>query len=197
MGVTATYIYLTNFNPESIKELEMDWCILVDENDLEIGREEKLKTHQLGLLHRAFSIFIFNDNNELLLQKRADSKYHSPGLWTNTCCSHPQPGETVLEAGERRLMEEMGFSTDLVECFSFIYQAKVGEDLVEHEFDHVLFGRYNAHWNYNLSEVSDARFISIEDLSDEIENHPEFFTEWFKILMRTYSRELASAMLNI
>lgn len=172
----------------------MDWCILVDENDREIGKEEKLKTHQLGLLHRAFSVLIFNDSNELLLQKRALTKYHSPGLWTNTCCSHPQPGETILEAGERRLMEEMGFSTELKEAFSFIYKADVGSDLTEHEFDHVMVGRYNAHGNYNLAEVADARFVSLEELENEIESSPEQFTSWFKIIITQYGKQVSESL---
>jgi isopentenyl-diphosphate delta-isomerase len=175
----------------------MDWCILVDEQDREIGREEKLKTHQLGLLHRAFSVLIFNDSNEMLLQKRALTKYHSPGLWTNACCSHPQPDETVPEAGERRLMEEMGFSTELKEAFSFVYKADVGSGLTEHEFDHVMVGRYNAHGNYNLAEVSDARFVSLQELEEEITATPEQFTPWFRIIITQYGKKVSESLYSI
>lgn len=166
------------------------YCILVDENDQEIGREEKLLTHQKALLHRAFSAFIFNDNNELLLHKRADEKYHSAGLWTNTCCSHPQPGETVIEAGQRRLNEEMGFTTSLTPLFWFIYRAELENGLTEHELDHVLIGQYSGEVFPNPEEVSDYRFVSIEALIKEIQLNPNDYTAWLKIILQEHLDEL-------
>jgi len=159
------------------------FCVLVDENDNVLGTEEKLLTHQKGLLHRAFSAFIFNDKNELLLQKRAESKYHSAGLWTNTCCSHPQPNETIIEAGERRLMEELNFTTSLQPVFTFIYKANLENNLIEHELDHVLIGKYNELPVANEEEVSECRFVSLEELKEEIALHPEKFTAWLKIIL--------------
>ena len=155
--------------------------ILVDEFDNEIGTMEKMEAHRKGLLHRAFSIFIFNDNGELLLQKRAHSKYHSGGLWTNTCCSHPRKNETIIEAAHRRLVEEMGFDTDLEVKFQFIYRKKLDNDLIEHELDHVLFGKYQAKPNLNIDEAEDFSYISIEKLKEDIILEPELYTEWFKI----------------
>ena len=163
--------------------MQEQFCVLVDENDNQIGVEEKLLTHQKGLLHRAFSVFIFNDKNELLLQKRADVKYHSAGLWTNTCCSHPQPNESNVEAGERRLLEEMGFTTSVQPIFSFIYKAELENDLTEHELDHVLIGRYNELPVPNPDEVSECKFISLEDLKADLAENPENYTVWLKIIL--------------
>lgn len=171
----------------------MDWCILVDENDNEIGKAEKMKVHEDGMLHRAFSVFILNDRGELLLQKRASVKYHSPGLWTNTCCSHPVPGETAVAAGERRLMEEMGFSVALQPAFSFLYRADVGDGLIEHEFDHVLVGRYNAIPEMNPEEVEDFRYVALDELLQEVERAPEQFTTWFRILLQQHLDQLKKA----
>ena len=168
------------------------FCVLVDENDKQIGVEEKLLTHQKGLLHRAFSVFIFNDNNELLLQKRAETKYHSPGLWTNTCCSHPQPNETVVAAGERRLTEELGFTTAVSPVFSFIYKAELEHNLVEHEFDHVLIGEYNQLPIPNQEEVSECKFISLNDLRADVTKNPENYTVWLKIILENHFEALKS-----
>lgn len=160
----------------------MEKVILVNEQDEPIGEMEKMEAHEKGVLHRAFSVFIFNEKNELLLQKRASSKYHSGGLWSNSCCSHPRVGETVIEAGTRRLVEEMGFSVPLEAVFSFIYKAELDNSLTEHELDHVLIGRYNDGPIINLDEVEDWKYIDLDSLSDDMKHHPENYTEWFKII---------------
>jgi isopentenyl-diphosphate Delta-isomerase len=159
----------------------MDQVILVDENDLEIGAEEKMEAHTSGKLHRAFSIFIYNSKGEMMLQKRSSSKYHSGGLWTNACCSHPRPGETTGQASHRRLLEEMGFDCPLKEKFSFVYKAELDKGLTEHEYDYVIAGFYEGDPRINLEEAEDWKWISPEDLEKEIKKWPEFFTYWFKI----------------
>ena len=159
----------------------MEYVILVDENDQPIGQMEKQAAHVTPHLHRAFSVFVFNSKGELLLQQRAFSKYHSPGLWTNTCCSHPRAGETTLEAASRRLMEEMGMVCELREVYTFIYKAPVGQGLTEHEFDHVLIGRSDAIPNLNTDEVASWKYMNLNDLKKDIELHPELYPEWFKI----------------
>jgi isopentenyl-diphosphate Delta-isomerase len=168
----------------------MELLILVDENDQEIGSMEKMEVHEKGLLHRAFSILIFNSKNEMLLQQRALSKYHSGGLWTNTCCSHPRKNESTLHAANRRLKEEMGFSTELVEKFAFIYRAELDQNMIEHELDHVFFGTFEGEFQFNRDEVMDFRWISIPDLIQEIKDSPKSYTEWFKILMNEYLDKL-------
>lgn len=160
-----------------------DQVILVDENDVPVGTMGKLEAHQKGLLHRAFSVFIFNDKNELLLQRRALDKYHSAGLWTNTCCSHPQPNEDTLAAANRRLKEEMGMTTELKHKSSFIYKTPFDNNLTEHEFDHVFVGYSNEEPVLNPFEVADSKWISLEELKMEIKSSPEKFTSWFKIAM--------------
>ena len=155
--------------------------ILVDEQDVQTGIMEKMEVHQKALLHRAFSVFIFNDTGEILLHKRADKKYHSGGLWTNACCSHPQPGEEILAAAEIRLQEEMGFCTILTKAFDFIYKAPFDNGLTEHEFDHVFIGTYNGDILPNADEVSNYCFKSMEEIKDSVQSHPKKYTEWFKI----------------
>jgi isopentenyl-diphosphate delta-isomerase len=155
--------------------------ILVNEQDQQIGTMEKMEAHQKGLLHRAFSIFIFNSKGGLLLQQRAAGKYHNGGLWTNTCCSHPLPGEEVLNAANRRLLEEMGFTTSLSPAFNFIYNATFANGLTEHEYDYVFTGTYDGKITINESEVSDYCFKTINDIEDSIQRHPQKYTEWFKI----------------
>ncbi len=172
----------------------MELCILVNTNDEVIGTEEKVSVHQSGNLHRAFSVFIVNGTGEILLQKRAEEKYHSPGLWTNSCCSHPRPHESVVEAGERRLMEELGFTTTLQPAFSFIYKAEVGNGFVEHEFDHVLLGRYSGNIPFNKAEVSEVRFISLEELKAEAISDPSSFTQWLYILLTEHYNSLKNAI---
>ena len=155
--------------------------ILVDEHDQQIGTMEKMEVHQKALLHRAFSIFVFNDKGEILLHRRALKKYHSGGLWTNTCCSHPRPGEETLAAAENRLQEEMGFNTDLKKAFDFIYKAPFDNGLTEYEFDHVFIGNYTGKINCNPDEASDYCFKSIEEIKESMKSHPHKYTAWFKI----------------
>lgn len=164
--------------------------ILVNTNDEPIGLMEKIEAHEKGLLHRAFSVFIYNDKNEIMLQKRAAHKYHTPGLWTNTCCSHPRDGESVVEAGQRRLQEEMGFVTEIKPVTSFIYKAPFDNGLTEHEFDHVLVGYYNDEPVINPDEVDDWKWMSADEIRDEISEHPEKFTAWFKIIFEKYYQHL-------
>ena len=160
----------------------MEYVILVDEKDQEIGRMEKMEAHKKGLLHRAFSIFLFNDKNELLLQQRALSKYHSGGLWTNTCCSHPRTGETILQASERRLMEEMGITAQMKPEFSFIYRAELDNNLTEHELDHVVIGSFSGTPKINPEEVEAWKYLAMRDIQQEIEEFPEKYTAWFKVI---------------
>ena len=160
--------------------------ILVNENDEQIGLMEKIEAHEKALLHRAFSVFVYNDKNEVMIQQRALSKYHSPGLWTNTCCSHQKEGETNVEAGKRRLMEEMGFQTDLKEVTSFIYKAPFDNGLSEHEYDYILVGLYNEEPKINPDEVASWKWMSLEDIKKDINNHPEKYTAWFKIIFDKY-----------
>lgn len=155
--------------------------ILVNEQDEPVGTMEKLEAHQKGLLHRAFSVFITNSKGELLLQQRALDKYHSGGLWTNTCCSHPLPDEDILTAAHRRLMEEMGFDCDLEEVFSFTYRAEFDNGLTEHEFDHVLIGRYDGSVQPDSSEVMSYKFASPDEVRHLLLTAPETFTHWFHI----------------
>ncbi|MCK8522639.1 isopentenyl-diphosphate Delta-isomerase [Aquimarina sp. D1M17] len=162
--------------------MEEEKVILVNENDEQIGLMPKLEAHQKALLHRAFSVFVLNSKNELMLQQRAHHKYHSPGLWTNTCCSHQRDGETNIEAGTRRLQEEMGFITPLKNSVSFIYKAPFDNGLTEHEYDHVLIGNYESEPVINPDEVADWKWMGVEDVRDDIAKHPEMYTEWFKII---------------
>ncbi len=155
-----------------------DLVVLVDENGKEIGFKEKIKTHLDGDLHRAFSIFIFNSNGHILVQKRSKSKYHSGGKWSNACCSHPKPGEDLIDSAHRRLVEELGFDCELIEVFSFIYDASVGNGLVEHEFDHVLIGAFDGVPVPCSKEVEDWKWMSIEDLKGDIKRSPHKYTIW-------------------
>lgn len=156
--------------------------ILVNEQDKPIGLMPKLEAHQKGELHRAFSVFILNDKNEIMLQQRAKQKYHSPLLWTNTCCSHQRAGETNIEAGKRRLREEMGIETSLKELFHFIYKAPFDNGLTEHELDHVMIGYYNQSPSINVEEVENWKWMSIEAIKDDLKNNPNVYTVWFKII---------------
>lgn len=158
--------------------------ILVDENDRQIGLEDKLKAHQNGAkLHRAISIFVFNSNGETMLQRRAMGKYHTPGRWSNTCCSHPMPGEDVADAAHRRLSEEMGFDCEMHEAFSFIYRAEVENGLTEHEYDHVFFGTFEGEPRLNPDEVMDYKWMGLDALKSEIEKKPKEFTPWLMIVL--------------
>lgn len=162
---------------------ESNHVILVDENDNEIGTEEKISAHKKGLLHRAFSIFIFDSKGRMLIQKRKKDKYHSGGLWTNACCSHPRPGEDINEAVHRRLKEEMGFDTQLKEIFSFIYKATFDNGLTEYEYDHVFIGFYDGDVHPNPEEAEDYKWIEVEELTKDVAQHPEKYTVWFKIAL--------------
>jgi isopentenyl-diphosphate Delta-isomerase len=161
----------------------MEMVILVDQHDLAIGAMEKMEAHRKGELHRAFSVLIFNDKGEILLQKRAKHKYHSGGLWTNTCCSHPLPGEKMEEAARRRLQEEMGI--DLLPEFShkFIYKTRLDQDLIEHELDHVYIGQFNGIPNINEDEVEDWKFVEIAWLKKDMLEHPDAYTYWFRLIV--------------
>jgi len=156
--------------------------ILVNNKDEQIGLMPKLEAHEKAVLHRAFSVFIFNDKGELMLQQRALSKYHSPGLWTNTCCSHQRDGESNLEAGKRRLEEEMGFTTNLTEKTWFIYKAPFDNGLTEHELDHIMTGNYNGAPNINKDEVEAWKWMSLDAVKLDIELNPDDYTAWFKII---------------
>ena len=160
--------------------------ILVNEKDEQIGLMEKIEAHEKALLHRAFSVFVFNDKNELMIQQRALSKYHSPGLWTNTCCSHQREGETNVDAGKRRLQEEMGFTTDLKDTISFIYKAPFDNGLTEHEFDHILVGNFEGEPALNPEEVAEWKWMSLEAIEADMKENPSIYTEWFKIIFDKY-----------
>lgn len=162
--------------------MKEEQVILVNENNEQIGTMPKMEAHEKALLHRAFSVFIANDNGDIMLQQRAASKYHSPLLWTNTCCSHQRVGESNIEAGKRRLQEEMGFQTELKELFSFIYKAPFDNGLTEHEYDHVMLGSYNAEPNINKDEVEAWKWMSPEAVKEDISNNPNAYTAWFKII---------------
>ncbi|WP_445957053.1 isopentenyl-diphosphate Delta-isomerase [Yeosuana sp.] len=170
--------------------MEEERVILVNENDEQIGTMPKMEAHEKALLHRAFSVFIFNNNNELMLQQRAAHKYHSPLLWTNTCCSHQRAGETNIEAGKRRLQEEMGFVVDLQESISFIYKAPFDNGLTEHELDHILIGKYNDEPIINKEEVANWKWMPIEAIKDDMLVRPELYTIWFKIIFEKFYQHI-------
>ncbi|OYQ50635.1 isopentenyl-diphosphate Delta-isomerase [Flavobacterium aurantiibacter] len=160
--------------------------ILVDENDVQIGLMPKLEAHEKAVLHRAFSVFVLNAKKEVMLQQRAAHKYHSPLLWTNTCCSHQREGETNIQAGTRRLREEMGFETPLTDVFHFIYKAPFDNGLTEHELDHVLIGFYEEAPEINPKEVADWKWMSIEAIKSDMQAQPELYTAWFKIIFNEF-----------
>jgi isopentenyl-diphosphate delta-isomerase len=156
--------------------------ILVDKNDKQIGLMPKLEAHEKAVLHRAFSVFVLNSKNEIMLQQRAHHKYHSPLLWTNTCCSHQRDGESNIQAGSRRLFEEMGFKTELKELFHFIYKAPFDNGLTEHELDHVMIGYYNESPVVNPEEVEAWKWMAIDEVKNDMQVRPEIYTVWFKII---------------
>lgn len=160
----------------------MEQVVLVNEQDMEIGLMEKMEAHEKALLHRAFSVFVFNDAGELLLQQRALGKYHSGGLWTNTCCSHPRPNESVADAAARRLMEEMGFVTPLEKVLDFIYQAEFSNGLTEHEFDHVFIGHYTGTIAPDPNEVHAYEYRTMESIQASLDAKEGLFTAWFEII---------------
>ena len=166
----------------------MDSVILVDENDTEIGSMEKLEAHKQGLLHRAFSILLFNSKGELLIQQRSSEKYHSPNLWTNTCCSHPRPGESVVNAAHRRLLEEMGIQTELKLAFKFTYRVVMDNGLIENEVDYVFTGSFDGNPELNIDEVSDYKYVSVDAIKSDIRINGENYTSWFKLLLSHFSK---------
>lgn len=166
--------------------MKEEHVILVNEKDEPLGIMEKIEAHEKALLHRAFSVFILNKNNEVMLQQRAEHKYHSPLLWANTCCSHQRKGESNTEAGKRRLMEEMGFEVPLKDVFSFIYKAPFDNGLTEHELDHVLIGYYDGEPVINKDEVASWKWMAIENIKTDIENNSEIYTAWFKIIFSEF-----------
>lgn len=175
----------------------MEEVVLVDECDNQIGVMEKLQAHREGKLHRAFSVFIFNDKGEMLLQQRALNKYHSAGLWTNACCSHPKPNETVYNAAVRRLREELDFEIPLEKLFHFTYKTSFENGLTEHEFDHVFSGIYNGEININKAEVEDICYRSVAEIESNLKSHPQKFTEWFKIAFPMVKKYFAEMNANV
>jgi isopentenyl-diphosphate delta-isomerase len=162
--------------------MKEEQVILVNEKDEPIGLMNKMEAHEKAVLHRAFSVFVLNDKNEVMLQQRAHHKYHSPLLWTNTCCSHQRAGETNIEAGKRRLYEEMGFNAELKELFHFIYKAPFDNGLTEHELDHVMIGYSNEVPSINPEEVESWKWMKIEDIKEDMIQNPALYTVWFKII---------------
>ena len=162
--------------------MKEEQVILVNEKDEPIGLMNKMEAHEKAVLHRAFSVFVLNDKNEVMLQQRAHHKYHSPLLWTNTCCSHQRAGETNLQAGKRRLYEEMGFNAELKELFHFIYKAPFDNGLTEHELDHVMIGYSNEVPSINPDEVESWKWMKIEDIKEDMIQNPALYTIWFKII---------------
>ena len=164
--------------------MDEEEVILVNKKDIQLGLMPKMEAHRKGVLHRAFSVFIFKSSRELLIQKRSSQKYHSPGLWTNTCCSHQRDGESTIDAANRRLNEEMGLNADLEEIFSFIYKANLKNGLIEHEFDHVLVGYTDLSPIINIKEVEDWKWVDLSILEHDIDKNPSIYTEWFKIIFK-------------
>ncbi len=178
---------------EMVRKDAKQMVLLVDDHDNEIGLEEKMKAHQNGgKLHRAISVFVFNKDGQTMLQQRADTKYHSQGLWTNTCCSHPFKGESTIDAAHRRLEQEMGFDCEMEEAFSFIYKTEVGNGLTEWEFDHVMFGMYDGEPAPDPGEAKDWKWATMEFLKDDVSRNPDAYTGWVRILLadRTASGKL-------
>lgn len=169
----------------------MEEVILVDEHDEEVGIMEKMQAHREAKLHRAFSVFIFNNKGEMLLQQRAINKYHSGGLWTNACCSHPKPNELTEDAAVRRLKEELGFETPLEKILDFTYKAGFENGLTEYEYDHVFSGIYNGEINFNKAEVQDVCYRAIDEIESALQSHPQKFTEWFKVAFPMVKKTLA------
>jgi isopentenyl-diphosphate Delta-isomerase len=161
----------------------MEHVVLVDKDDNSIGTMEKLEAHRKGILHRAFSILLFNSKGELLLQKRATSKYHSGGLWTNTCCSHPLPDEPMEQAARRKLKQEMGIDFQTEFAFKFIYKASLDKGLVEHECDHVFIGAFDGIPIINEEEVEEWKFSEIMSLRTDIQKNPQAYSAWFKLII--------------
>ncbi|MEL7269117.1 MAG: isopentenyl-diphosphate Delta-isomerase [Bacteroidota bacterium] len=166
--------------------MKEEMVILVDQNNEPLGLMPKMEAHEKAVLHRAFSVFIQNKEGQIMLQQRAASKYHSPLLWTNTCCSHQRDGETNIQAGKRRLQEEMGFEVELKELFSFIYKAPFDNGLTEHEYDHVMLGFYDGFPEINPEEVESWKWMYPHEIKEDIAENPEDYTAWFKIIFERF-----------
>jgi isopentenyl-diphosphate Delta-isomerase len=170
----------------------MEEVVLVDENDRPVGRAEKLEAHSTPKLHRAFSVFVFDSSGRLLLQKRAKAKYHSGGLWSNTCCSHPRPGESVASAARRRLREEMGFDCEVTKVFDLVYYAELDNNLFEYEYDHVFVGRYDGSPGPDAGEVEDWKWVEVEALAEDLRERPRDYSYWLKASFGELLRKLSS-----
>jgi|ERR1041384_1817785 isopentenyl-diphosphate Delta-isomerase len=177
-----------NFAPN----VTLERVVLVNEQDDVIGTEDKTKAHIRGVLHRAFSVFVLNTTGQLLLQQRAITKYHSRGLWSNTCCGHPRPGETIEGASRRRLREEMGFDSDLNELFHFVYRTELEDGLIEHEYDHVLLGSFEGTPKPNPNEVAEWKWADLTTLRTDLKAHPEEYTYWFRISFDRFVQMIAT-----
>ena len=169
----------------------MEHVILVDSEDNELGTMEKMEAHRKGVLHRAFSVLLFNSKGEMLLQKRSAAKYHSAGLWTNTCCSHPKPNESLASAVQRRLLEEMGINTQPAFAYKFQYRVDLDNDLIEHELDHVYMGLFNGEPAINSKEAESWKFINVNDLKEDAVKNPNNYTYWFKLILNHPEMEKA------
>jgi isopentenyl-diphosphate delta-isomerase len=167
----------------------MEKVIIIDKNNRIIGTEEKLKAHQTGKLHKAFSVLIFNKNNQLLLQQRAKTKYHCGGLWSNTCCSHPRPNESLIKGANRKLKQEMGFNCKLKKLFSFTYKIKLDNQLIEHEYDTIFIGTYEKDPKPNSQEVMNYKWLTLEQIKKEISRKPKKYTPWFKIIIKKFREQ--------
>ncbi|MFN8293455.1 MAG: isopentenyl-diphosphate Delta-isomerase [Chitinophagales bacterium] len=175
---------------EKVEDLQQEeQVVLVDEQCTELGLMPKLEAHEKGLLHKAISIIIFNSKGEMLITQRAFTKYHWPGIWSNTCCSHPRAGESFSAAAQRRLQEELGFSTPLQEAFHFIYKATDDiSGLIEHEYDMVYTGTYNERFQFNKDEIADVRWVTVNNLLEDVAQHPETYSFWFKIILQEFKQ---------
>lgn len=172
--------------------------VLVDPQDNQLGLEEKLRAHELGLLHRAFSVFVFDQRGRLLLQQREQSKYHCGGLWTNTCCSHPRAGEKVQDAAKRRMLEEMGFTCDVQQVGSFIYRAQFANGLIEHELDHVFIGKYTGQdINPNPTEVQAYKWVTVSDLIASLLLKPREYTPWLNLALQVVTTKCPEGIVNV
>ena len=197
LDVTSIMGKMSKFTSTIVSLMSTEYVILVDEQDRELGVMEKLQAHTEAKLHRAVSVFVFNLKQELLLQKRAATKYHSVGLWTNTCCSHPKPAEETIHAAKRRLQEEMGIDCEMEYAFNFTYLAKLENNLSEHEFDHVFLGFSNAVPKPNPIEVAEYKYMSLDEIGNQLKQKPETFTAWFALIFDRVKNELTKHKNNI
>ena len=194
---TAIRLRKQNDHENVALNMSEEKVVLVNEQDVAIGIEDKSRAHQLGVLHRAFSVFVTNAAGQLLVQKRALTKYHSRGRWSNTCCGHPRPGETTVMASRRRLREEMGFDSDLSELFAFVYRANLEDGLIENEYDHVLIGSFEGLPKPNPTEVAKWKWMDLATLRVDLKEHPERYTYWFRISFDRFLRAVTPVPSNV